>query len=221
MLIILLIFIIFFILIIPITIELEYKSRGEDDRFVLNIFTILGIPGLSIRLPYINNKFINMFSEFFLEIDTFFSSIIPGKGEIDLEKEVEYQQVHINKIKKVISFMADREFEEMLFHSLKIKNKKFYWKTDFGLSNPALTGISTGFIWILKGMLFSFFTNRINFNNEPEIAVCPDFYNRYFQTTIRGIFSMFVGNIIVTVFKVFLYKLKGGSGKWENIQLKN
>ena len=195
------------ILFLPINLRIDYKRKGQDDNFQLNIYTFIKILGISINIPYLQNKFRSSITQLFSEVDLFFLKIKSDKESTAVEKEIDWGNMEIEKIEKLLTLILDKTFIEIIISTLKIRCRRFFWKTEYGMSNPAYTGISNGFIWMLKGVLIKLTYDLLIFLCEPELNVKPDFYNEKFYTHFSGIFSAVLGNIILTLIKLLLYKL--------------
>ncbi len=208
---IILVFLLLFIIMLytPINVRIEYSRKGQDDNFKLDIYTFVKFIGFSIHIPFLENRFLLTFTKLFAEIDMFFIKINSRQEKLDtaFEKEIEWENIQMNNIKKVFKILMDKTLNEIIINTLQIKCKKFSWDTEYGLSNPAYTGISNGFIWMFKGILLEFANELLTFLCEPELVVKPDFYKKNFSTHFSGIFFLRLGNIILTVIKGLLYKL--------------
>ena len=84
--------------------------------------------------------------------------------------------------------------------------KKFSWKTTLGLSNPAVTGIFSGFLSITMYMLLRVFIRKSKGAiNPPEIKVLPNFWDNCLYTHLYCILTIPMGYIITAAIKmVFL-----------------
>jgi hypothetical protein len=214
-------FILILILFLPLTIDLEYIRKKGDDSFNLNIYVFFRFLNLNIRIPYIQSKFFGFFLNIFAEIDSFFINIIPWREKLEFEEELSWKNIHLEKLKKLIKLLTNRDLIRIIISGLNIKCLKFYWNTEYGWGNPAFTGISYGIIWTIKGTILSFLSNKVCIIPNPYIELKADFDNKKFITHFKGIFSVHLGNIILTTLRILFYNLKGGLVKWENIQLKN
>jgi len=114
------------------------------------------------------------------------------------------------RINSIFRLINNKEVIFLILKTLNLKCRKFYWKTELGLSDPALTGIASGIIWGIKGTLTGLINNYITLIKKPELAVYPDFYHQRLSTSFEGIFSTVSGNIILTVIKIVMYKIRGG-----------
>jgi len=196
-------------LFVPINVKVEYNRKGEDDDFKLDIYTFIKFLGISIHIPIIQNRFLSSITKFFAEIDVFFIKINPQNENTntDIEKEIQWENIQMNNVRKLFSVLMDKTLNEIIINTLQIKCHNLSWKTEYGFTNPAFTGISNGFIWIFKGIILKFANDLITFICEPDFAVKPDFYNKRFSTCFSGIFSLLLGNIILTIIKALFYKL--------------
>ncbi|MFP4017338.1 MAG: DUF2953 domain-containing protein [Halanaerobiales bacterium] len=197
------------VMILPVNMKIEYSRRDQDDKFKLDIYTFTKLFGLSIYIPILNNKLLSFFTEFFAEVDLFFLNKKSYKGDVDIEKEIDWENIHLDKVKKTLGLIMDKKLNTIIINNLKLRCKFLYWKTDYGWSNPALTGISNGFIWMFKGVIINILSTLLKFINTPELDVKPDFDTEKFSTHFSGIFSLLLGNIILTTMKVIFYKLSG------------
>ncbi|MTI60781.1 MAG: DUF2953 domain-containing protein [Firmicutes bacterium] len=221
MILILLVSLFLFLLLIPVSLEIDYSRKGADDDFRLDLFTGLRIFGFHFKIPYIENRFLLFFTELFAEIDAIFINIWHKKKDIELEKEVSWQEIQFKKLSRVIAVLLNKQLNELIINTIHLKAKEVSWETEFGLADPALTGISNGLLWFIKCLLIQLAEKRIDFIKKPRLSIKPNFKQRGFKTSFHGIFLLTIGNIIFTVIKIIVYRVKGGYRPWENIQLKN
>lgn len=219
LLILILLFLIIFFL--PLEIKIDYKRHADDDSFKLDVYPLLRLLGIRIKIPLIQSSLLKLVTKFWVKIDSLIFKIWPGHRGISLEKELNWQQLKLDKLKKVVGSAFDFKLSDLIFKTLKIKSRRMWWEIEFGWVDPALTGISNGLIWAILGMLLRSLELKLDFVEEPVISVKPNFKQKILLLQFNGIFSVLIGNIILTVIRVMIYKLKGGSKKWANIQLKN
>lgn len=220
---ILLISLFFIILSFPLTVIIRYRRERENDDFTLDIHIFFNLFKIRIKIPFLQNSFIRFFSEIFAEVDLILNKIRVWKEPVEMEKEVKWKNIELKRLKKISKYISDKEQAKIIFSSLNIRCKEVAWRTEFGLPDPALTGFTTGFIWSIKGIIL-FFLNEVICpiaGERLKFMVKPDFYHKRFETDFKGIFSFNTGNIILTVIRIVLYKIKGGYRSWENIRLKD
>ena len=96
---------------------------------------------------------------------------------------------------------------------------KFSWKTAFGLSDAAQTGVLSGMIWSVKGNILAFLKRYFIFNDpKPEIEVLPDFKKAYLFVEIRGVFKFYPYRLLRAVLRMVYLKVRGGGSNWKIIQ---
>jgi hypothetical protein len=204
------------IYIIPLQIELIYHKQQQDDFFKLNVYVFKKISALKISIPFIDNILFPLVTEIKAEIN----SLIPGRKQIQLDKKIHLQKIKIHKIKKNIDFILDHKQIQLIFSNLNLDCRFFHCDVEYGFSNPAFTGFSYGLFWFF----IQYLINKIDLNIcqlvNPDIQLIPDFTNLNVEIDFHSIFSVKLGNIILTMIKVLFYR-EGGLCFWKNIQLKN
>ncbi|MGM0471666.1 MAG: DUF2953 domain-containing protein, partial [Bacillota bacterium] len=84
-----------------------------------------------------------------------------------------------------------------LLLSIEGRCEKLVWRTKFGIKNPALTGVATGLLWIIKSNLYSFLHHRAAEVAKPKFAVLPNFNQvNELDVEFESIFSLRLGKII-------------------------
>ncbi len=198
-------FLFILILLIPLKIKINYSHIEKNDNLKINILLFNKITGLRIRIPFIKNKYSSLFSRIQLEIYSFIFRFIPGKNKISLKRKFEIDKTKIQKIEQLIEYKPD-ELIDIIFSNLNLKCDYFQWKTIFGFENPALTGISNGLFWNFKIIILSILKIMCKEVKKTEINVKPNFDNKGINTHFKGIFSLFLGNIIFTVLKLIKFQ---------------
>lgn len=73
---------------------------------------------------------------------------------------------------------------------------------DFGIGNPASTGISYGAIWSLMGTVYPIVSQYVNLD-FPNIDITPDFYTKRFEAEVKSIIKVRPVHIINAAFAAF------------------
>lgn len=213
----------FFVLLIifslPLKIEFMYIRENENDELEINLFLIIKGLGLRINIPYFQNYLLPFFIEIRAEINNFLLKLWPGN--IELEEEITLNDITFNKFKRLLKIIFDHQQISIIFSGLNLKCNQFCWQTDFGLGDPAYTAITNGLIYSIKGIILTVLCQKVCKLKNPVIKVNPDFYQKKFKTELKGIFSLYLGNIIFTGLNLLIYRLKGEIKIWQNIRLKN
>ncbi|MFW6035588.1 MAG: DUF2953 domain-containing protein [Halothermotrichaceae bacterium] len=211
-------FVLSIFLLTPVSIIIEYQRNNQDDFLKLSLFCLVRVLGFDIKMPYINNKIIGFVTEFVSEVDSLLMEVISSKEDITIKKQIKWHKLQFEKIKQKFAYIKTLT---LFVKKANIKCEKFKWITELGLADPAVTGISTGFLWIFKGIIINILDDNMDLQQKPDIDVLPAFYSKKLNTFISSIFSIRLGNIIHVVLNMIFYKIKGRCGLWENIQLKN
>lgn len=210
-----------FIFFIPIEIKIIYKNDTDSDNLLIEINIFYKIHGLRIKIPYIQTKLIPFLLEIHGEISTLVSRIFPVRGKKELEKELKIESIEIKYIKKMINIIMDTRIRSILKSTLKIKCNFLQTNLKFGFNNPAYTGINYGVLTAIINFILTQISKGIWIIEDSEINILPDFNNKVFKLNFEGIFTLYLGNIILTGIKIIIYNFKGGLDLWEKIQLKN
>ncbi|MDW7674527.1 MAG: DUF2953 domain-containing protein [Bacillota bacterium] len=146
--------------------------------------------------------------------------------------------IHLNQEKTQKSLEVERIVELIKMVNLNLMlqlwqfRKKFIppvqcsqviWITKVGLGDAAATGVTAGFFWSVKGLLYSFIRQREKWQlKKTELKVIPNFHKKEFEINIDCIFKFSIGHIIIAGIKlagyVLYFRIKGGepSGRPSN-----
>jgi len=199
------------ILFLPLKFEINYFHQNKKNKFDFTILIFKKITVLKIEIPFFKKKSSPPLTQIRAQISSFILKIIPGKNKIIIKKEVKINKKSIQKLDKIIEKNLERlKLQDfyIIISNLHLKCNYFLWKTKFGFSNPAFTGIGNGIIWNLK-YIFYFFLKKISRVEDINFEVYPDFNEKLLDINLKGIFSLYLGNIILTVIKLFFYHIKG------------
>lgn len=186
-----------------IYIELRYQRNKSDDYMAVNIYLGKRIMLYSMKVPVIellNND----------ELLWVSSEIKASRGKARNKTCVRREQHFIKKLLKVylldprrflnalrlVKYYAKlyRRFICRLVKSLTCEH--LYWKTIYGSEDSAITGLMTGVLWSVKGMLITILRRRFFFTASPQIVVEPIFGQSCLDVNFQCIFSLRVGKII-------------------------
>lgn len=93
------------------------------------------------------------------------------------------------EVNRIIENVKDTK-EKIDYILSKIRIHKLSWSTAGGSSNAFLTGIASGAVWSLKGMIIGYITEKGELACRPQIEVFPTFQSKEFTTTIECIISL-------------------------------
>ncbi|UTR11392.1 DUF2953 domain-containing protein [Evansella sp. LMS18] len=121
----------------------------------------------------------------------------------------------------VDEFLFDlRKFEQLLnhvvgFHTIirkflkKVSMLKLRWVTQIGAEDAALTGSSSGAVWMIKGNVLGIISNYMRLKTAPEIEVIPYFQQIKLKTSLKCMVSFRIGHAILAGIKVLRHMKKG------------
>ncbi|MCC2250210.1 DUF2953 domain-containing protein [Virgibacillus sp. AGTR] len=78
----------------------------------------------------------------------------------------------------------------------KMKFKQMKWHTVGGTGDASLTGIVSGGVWTVKGVIIAWLQEHGIFNCHPDIKVVPLFQQKYIQSEIYCIVSIRIAQAI-------------------------
>lgn len=127
----------------------------------------------------------------------------------------------LNKEQKIDSgFLGDMSFIKDIW---KIKNKiippvqceQLIWITKVGCKDAAVTGLTTGLLWSIKGIVYGTLKQFKKWQvKKTHFKVATDFDKNNFELLIDCIFILKIGHIIFAGIKlcgyILLFILKGG-----------
>ena len=194
-----LVFLVIIIFISRLTITAHYVHSNRKDYFTVRIVALFGLVSKTFSLP---------------------ETLLDKKAEDTLKKDRQQveQREHQSIFKKI---RADAQIVKDLLrlfndskHTLRKFLKKtvvheFSWVSSIGAGDAALTGKLIGATWSIKGivqmLVYQFFTVRC----RPCFNVEGLYNNRMISTEFNCIFSIRVGDAILTAIQLLRYWKSG------------
>lgn len=197
-----------------IYIDLRYQRNRSDDYIVVNVYLGKKVILYTMKVPVVD----------LIKND----ELLWLSSEIKTADETAKTKTNVNRERRFVKNTIRMCFHDprRLWHAFK--SVKFYiklyrrvvrrlvnsltcerlqWKTTYGSDDAANTGIITGALWTVKGMLVTVLRRRFSFTAPPEIAVIPVFGQSRFDVDFQCIFSLRLGKIISAT--TILVKLSG------------
>ncbi|SJZ63029.1 DUF2953 domain-containing protein [Selenihalanaerobacter shriftii] len=248
-----LIIILSLVLIIPIDVFIEYKREDGNDDLKIWMQVLFGLITYKLHIPYLEIKKVlrRPLLKFKAEIEATGSPKMKFEKEktlsfdeidfAELKEQVDFIKGLADKFEAIERGLDTFKDELHRLDELTLRNpillriigtlvlsitgrcKKLVWKTKFGIKDPAITGMMTGFVWAIKGIIYSFLNQKSKSMAQPDFEVKPNF-NQVNELEIKfeSIFSLWLGNIIITGLKIIFNRYKRRfSNKWQTIQLKH
>ncbi len=193
---------------LPLRFKFHYYKEGKDDFLSLTWQIIPGIWGITAEIPFLK------FSTKSIWPAIKMATQLEGEKGSSLIKKEKRIALTLDKIKKILKklFQFRGKFKEMVILGKwllkKITIRKFFWFTEFGTNDAAVTGILAGLLWSLKTMIYQYLYHITgNFKKRPEFMVVPNFQQQKVAWNIICIFDITCGHIIIGGIKT-LYILK-------------
>ncbi|MCK8825725.1 DUF2953 domain-containing protein [Fuchsiella alkaliacetigena] len=237
----------------PVKVVVNYSRRKEDDDLKIWIEMLFGLIKYSLDIPYIDFKRLLYlpFLEIKAKIEATGSpsaetekDILFSWDEINwarLKEQFKFSLGMVDEfeaLERGLDTLKDElhRLEELslrnpillriigtLILSLRGQCEKLLWRTEFGVKDPAWTGILTGVIWALKSNLYSILSNIAESMVRPDFKVIPDFNQvNKIDVEFKSIFSLRLGNIISVGTRIIINRYKGRfKYKWQNIRLRD
>jgi uncharacterized membrane protein YbhN (UPF0104 family) len=170
-------------------IVVEYTRRNEDDSLALSIVSFAGLFKYKYKFPMADSGF----------------KIRKLKKKRKDEKVEGWGKV-LKWYKSIRDFYISRKF---IFKYLKcrivIKEYKLYLEA--GTGDASSTGIITGVIWTLSGIIDSFFSSNFLVKNK-RVNIKANFNDKVLTIDLLCIFSVKIVHIIVVALKYLFDKFR-------------
>ncbi|WP_163971654.1 DUF2953 domain-containing protein [Oceanobacillus halotolerans] len=128
--------------------------------------------------------------------------------DIGLLEEIE-EKSFLEKLRFIyhqLQYMAKLyvETKDILFQYLVANTfvHQLEWETHIGTGDAASTGITTGGIWTIKGLILGVVIEKSNLLNKPTISVVPYFQQEYFHSRMKCMVSIRLGKAIRALYKM-------------------
>jgi hypothetical protein len=194
-------------LLIPVTITIIYIRKQGDDQLTI----ITGLFWNTVKFKYSIPVIRISRDKTQLPALEFGSETQMGLTK----KEKEILELPLELCKKIQNVASTFDKYYRIFgqwlkaFEANLRIEKFLWETEIGMEDPALTGISVGLMWSIKGMLLTFLTERYfqPKNREIRINVMANFKQESLYTNLFCIFKFQPGYIIFTRVKYFFQSI--------------
>lgn len=180
--------------VLPLKLRVNYGREGEKDLLLLEAVVW---PGMKYSYRIVMIDFKGSLEGAMLR---FRPGVKKDGGDYPLnEKKVTPAEI-LNFLKQ-LSFWAD------VFKTLKPSFKyivsrtslnEFKWKTVYGFNDPYNTGMASGLIWSVKGMIISAICTHVKSITPPVLSVVPCFGRAGLKVSFNCIFITKTGHIIFT-----------------------
>lgn len=186
----------------PIKIKTSYWRVDKKDKFIINFNFMWGLIKFNFSEPdmVLKNRILAPIFK-----------IKGNMGNVDREKTIKESKTFKFKITELIKVnqqvnkmvLSNDQAIRYLLGSIKVSD--FIWTTNYGLTNPAYTGMVYGLFWSIKSIIFNFLQGKVKeVVNKPKFDIKPNFFKQEFSTHISCIFTLNLGHIIIAGLKILV-----------------
>ncbi|MFD2168840.1 DUF2953 domain-containing protein [Tumebacillus lipolyticus] len=203
-----------FAMVLPVTIEVQYRREGRNDRLHVGVRALFGLIRLGYEVPTVALLEQRMQIGFKRKLTAGDNPHAGGWVTITVEKIQQFQRqvdelrARIGKYKRAL-----RRFTKS-FHIESLR-----WRTAFGTGDAAQTGSITGMAWAVKGSLASILYRQFTVESSLRYTVQPNFQAKGFRTDLVCIIRFLPGKAILAGLTLAFLWLREGA-KWRNIRSK-
>jgi hypothetical protein len=196
------------VLFIKARILLEYLRDGYDDHFIISLHILGELISYKYEIPLIDLE------KNGIKIRKFKEKRDIKEDEEKVERKINFFSF-IEKVKTVIETKNRNndiicEIREYLSGKLVMEDLRL--KVEIGTGDAFYTGIASGLVWGVVGILSSYLLNNVK-NIEKNIEVKSDFNSMKLNVDLHSIFSIRVVHIIVVRLKIAKIKKRDVKSK--------
>jgi len=132
-------------------------------------------------------------------------------GLINYNFELPKVEVEKRKWRTVINIKTKFEKKNVVFFYLlkKVRLRRLTWHTEIGTGDPSQTGLLTGVVWGLKGLILTAFNRLLAPGSAgPVVEIWPSFDKACFNTALDCAFDVRLYHLFITGLKYLIIKRK-------------
>lgn len=205
------IIIISFLLYSKIYITLTYRRDGSNDDLVVDVYLFKTLLVYKMQIPAI--EIISIKDSYWIQ-----SKIKAGQSQEQTQsireqrfvrKTINFYITHPGRIRYIFRLFryCARLYSRLMGNVITfLYCEQLKWKTSYGSGDAAITGIVSGMLWTIKGLMITRFKKRVIFTKKPIINVNPIFGADHFKVDFQCIFSIRLGNVINAIRNLYVIK---------------
>lgn len=200
----LIILLLLFLFLTVVRVRVSYSRRGRDDRFAVGVSALRGLIRYNFELPEIK-----------IEKKKRWPAIMTKTKVEQKDGDVLDKRENIISLPKFIRTAFDivnitRLYGKYIFELLKkVRLRRLTWHTEIGTGDSSQTGLLTGAVWGLKGIMLTAFCRILSPGGAiPVVEVRPSFDKACFNTVLDCAFEVRLGHLFITGIKYFIVKYK-------------
>ncbi|MBS4539960.1 DUF2953 domain-containing protein [Clostridium sp. D2Q-11] len=191
---------------IPFFIQFKMSRKHDDDNLHIYVKLTERIKIIQLEIPYIDMLISNEDINFNItrDIETKKRSLNKKRKKISLRKIIDlFKKLYHHQI----IFNSMKSFKNYLLKKIKIQ--ELYWETKIGYNDAAVCAISSGILWSIKSMIFSYVYSKYKL-----IKFKYDVNTIYNENVFEIDFNCIIQIKIIYIIKAILFSIlsivKGG-----------
>ena len=180
------------------------------------VLTIVILIAIFLSLPITMKIYLNADNK---AIDVKIHLYVTGILLFRYRKKNEFQQSPHHEIPDPSQKHSRPQQSSPFFHLLPIIDhllrlltiKKWNWNIELGVDDAALTGILTGFVYGLAGILNQYLLTKIRFLSLPTTIVTPHFNELTMRANLHCIVKSRLGKAIYAAIRIFILLHRRGA----------
>ncbi|MDQ0231047.1 DUF2953 domain-containing protein [Metabacillus malikii] len=206
-----LILLLIILLFTKVTITIQLRHVGDDDRFKIKARAWFGILRYTIDIP-------------FVKVDENGPNlIIKQKQKVGKEKKNHKVKESKEKVTPEESFHFFHDVKAIMEHIVgihkiirrflkKVKVKKLEWHSQIGIGDAAHTGVLTGAVWSIKGGVIALIRQYMKVTITPVVSITPEFNQICSRTKLECMIQFRIGQAMLAGIQFIKY-WRGGKPK--------
>lgn len=193
-----------FLLLTVVRVQVSYSRRGRDDQFAVGVSAWRGLIHYTFELPEIKIEKKKRWPAIMTK-----TKVEQKDGDVLDKRE---NVISLPKFMRTASGIVNmmRLYGKYILGLLKkVRLCRLTWHTEIGASDSSQTGLLTGAVWGLKGIVLTAFCRILSPGGAtPVVEVRPRFDEACFNTVLDCAFEVRLGHLFIIGIKYFIAKHK-------------
>lgn len=191
-----------------VNVVIEYLRNSSNDHFILTFYTLNGLIKFKYEIPLID------VDKEGIKFKKYKEQGKKEKGLLEDNVKSSFSSL-VERYKSIRCYYAEnREFICKIkdYLSGKLVLKKIDFRVEAGIGDAFYTGVFTGLLWILVGVITSYILTNVK-TLEKHVEVQSDFNKARFDVDLYCIFGIRIVHIIVVRLRVYLHNKRTNKSK--------
>ncbi|ALX48366.1 DUF2953 domain-containing protein [Lentibacillus amyloliquefaciens] len=143
-----------------------------------------------------------------LDLAVYYFRIRIFKRTVDLSEETNNQDQSLDETLTLLHKMSENFIQRLKsYHDMttiileRLRFERFSWVTEVGAGKAPITGVLTGGIWSVKGMITGLLSSKSHFDHKPLLEVIPLFNQKQIDSKVDCMITIRTGQAIYALLK--------------------